>query len=82
VCLPRLDPRGFLHAHVTRLSAKGDITLAILSQDREAFSALSAAKAKIAASLSSSGTLDQLVEAAEAETFGVGAFLLNFFFFL
>lgn len=47
ICLPKFDPNGFLHAHVSYLTEDCDACLLLMSTERDVFFDLQNAKKKI-----------------------------------
>lgn len=60
ICLPKFDPNGFLHAHVSYLSDDCQACLLLLSVDRDVFFTLSDAKKKITEKLRRSHCLETI----------------------
>ncbi|XP_037518508.1 vacuolar fusion protein MON1 homolog A isoform X1 [Rhipicephalus sanguineus] len=63
VCLPKFDPSGFLHAHVSYLAEGSPACLLLLTVDRDLFFPLQECRRKIAESLQRKGSLEALREA-------------------
>lgn len=63
VCLPKFDPSGFLHAHVSYLAEGSPACLLLLTVDRDLFFPLQECRRKIAESLQRKNCLEALREA-------------------
>nr|DBA18347.1 TPA: hypothetical protein GDO54_016601 [Pyxicephalus adspersus] len=63
VCLPKFNPSGFFHAHISYLSHKPELCLLMVSTDREDFFTASDCKRKIVERLEKKGTWTSLKEA-------------------
>ncbi|XP_077539696.1 vacuolar fusion protein MON1 homolog [Haemaphysalis longicornis] len=64
VCLPKFDPSGFLHAHVSYLAEGSPACLLLLTVDRDLFFPLQECRRKIVERLQRQGCLEALREAA------------------
>lgn len=62
ICLPKFDMNGYLHAHVSYLSADCQACLLLLSVDRDVFFTLSDAKKKITEKLRRTHCLEAINE--------------------
>lgn len=62
ICLPKFDPNGFLHAHVSYLSDDCEACLLLLSCDNESFFTLSDAKKNITDKLRRSHCMEAINE--------------------
>lgn len=71
VCLPKFDPSGFLHAHVSYLAEGSPACLLLLTVDRDLFFPLQECRRKIAESLQRKGCLEALQEAAVSGGYSV-----------
>lgn len=67
VCLPRFNPRGFLHAYLAPL-AEG-ITLCVLGTEREAFWEMHEWKESVVSSFQERGMLQALQQASDADPY-------------
>ncbi|XP_075688103.1 vacuolar fusion protein MON1 homolog A [Rhinoderma darwinii] len=63
VCLPKFNPSGFFHTHISYLSHKPELCLMMVSTDREDFFTASDCKRKIVERLEKRGTWAPLKEA-------------------
>ncbi|XP_063238833.1 vacuolar fusion protein MON1 homolog A isoform X2 [Bacillus rossius redtenbacheri] len=64
ICLPKFDPSGFLHGHVSYLSDDCQACLLLLTVDRDVFFTLSEAKQKIVEKLRRGNCLEAINESA------------------
>uniref|UniRef100_L7LZQ9 Vacuolar fusion protein MON1 homolog n=1 Tax=Rhipicephalus pulchellus TaxID=72859 RepID=L7LZQ9_RHIPC len=71
VCLPKFDPSGFLHAHVSYLAEGSPACLLLLTVDRDLFFPLQECRRKIAESLQRKGSLEALREATVSGGYSV-----------
>jgi hypothetical protein len=62
ICLPKFDPSGFLHGHVSYLSDDCQACLLLLTVDRDVFFTLSEAKQKIVEKLRRGNCLEAINE--------------------
>lgn len=63
ICLPKFNPNGYLHAHVSYLSSECEACLLIFTVDREQFYVLSDAKQKITEKLRKSNCMEAINDA-------------------
>ncbi|XP_073501306.1 vacuolar fusion protein MON1 homolog A isoform X2 [Phyllobates terribilis] len=63
VCLPKFNPSGFFHTHISYLSHEPELLLLMVSTDREDFFTASDCKRKIVERLEKRGTWAPLTEA-------------------
>uniref|UniRef100_A0A1B0DG70 Vacuolar fusion protein MON1 homolog n=1 Tax=Phlebotomus papatasi TaxID=29031 RepID=A0A1B0DG70_PHLPP len=63
ICLPKFDPNGYLHAHVSYLADDCEACLLLLSVERDVFFTLSEAKKRITDKLRRSNCLEAINEA-------------------
>ncbi|XP_050026966.1 vacuolar fusion protein MON1 homolog A isoform X2 [Dermacentor andersoni] len=71
VCLPKFDPSGFLHAHVSYLAEGSPACLLLLTVDRDLFFPLQECRRKIAESLQRKNCLEALREATVSGGYSV-----------
>lgn len=67
LCLPKFDPSGFLHAHVSYISEQA--CLVLITVDRNAFSELSEARAKIMSRMEKQGAISSISAALAASSY-------------
>ncbi|KAG8232572.1 hypothetical protein J437_LFUL012948 [Ladona fulva] len=73
ICLPKFDPSGYLHGHVSYLSDDCQACLLLLTVDRDVFFTLSEAKQKIVEKLRRCGALEAINEALAKDGFYASA---------
>ncbi|XP_069822628.1 vacuolar fusion protein MON1 homolog A isoform X2 [Dendropsophus ebraccatus] len=71
VCLPKFNPSGFFHTHISYLSHKPELLLLMVSTDREDFFTVSDCKRKIVERLEKRGAWASLKEALGASLYYV-----------
>ncbi|KAM9324361.1 vacuolar fusion protein MON1 homolog A [Gastrophryne carolinensis] len=71
VCLPKFNPSGFFHAHISYLSHQPELCLLMVSTDREDFFTASDCKRKIMERLEKRGTWGLLKEALANSSYNV-----------
>ncbi|KAM4722638.1 vacuolar fusion protein MON1 homolog A [Rhinophrynus dorsalis] len=71
VCLPKFNPSGFFHAHITYLSQDPELCLLLISTDREDFFTASDCKRKIVERLEKRGGWGPLLEALRSPSYSV-----------
>lgn len=71
VCLPKFNPSGFFHTHISYLSHKPELLLLMVSTDREDFFTASDCKRKIVERLEKRGTWAPLKEALSNSLYDV-----------
>jgi len=77
LCLPKFDNAGFLHAHVSYISDACQACLILLTADRNAFFALSAAKAKIVERMERHGSTKAILSALGSASYSTGSLELG-----
>lgn len=73
ICLPRFDPTGFLHAHVSYLSDDCQVCLVLFTVDKDIFFALSEAKQRFVEKLRRSNYLEAINESLSQPTIATSA---------
>ncbi|XP_053325001.1 vacuolar fusion protein MON1 homolog A [Spea bombifrons] len=71
VCLPKFNPSGFFHAHISYLSQETELCLLLISTDREDFFTASDCKRKIVERLEKRGSWGPLQEALKSPFYDV-----------
>ncbi|XP_071988054.1 vacuolar fusion protein MON1 homolog A isoform X2 [Engystomops pustulosus] len=71
VCLPKFNPSGFFHTHISYLSHNPELLLLMVSTDREDFFTVSNCKKKIMERLEKRGTWGPLKEALRGARYDV-----------
>lgn len=73
ICLPKFDPSGFLHAHVSYLSDDCQACLVLLTVDKDIFFTLSEAKQKLVEKLRRNGYLEAINDSLTQSPIGATA---------
>lgn len=63
ICLPRLDPNGFLHAHISYANADSNVCLILLSINKDSFYTFAYASKQIIHKLESTGGIKHITDA-------------------
>ncbi|XP_075430263.1 vacuolar fusion protein MON1 homolog A isoform X2 [Ascaphus truei] len=71
VCLPKFNPSGFFHVHISYLSQDPELCLLLVSTDREDFFTASDCKRQVVERLEKRGTWGLLQEALGSPFYGV-----------
>lgn len=62
ICLPKFDPSGFVHAHISYLSEDCQASLLLITAERDIFFEISEAKGKIVEVMTKNNTLQPISE--------------------
>ncbi|XP_053577126.1 vacuolar fusion protein MON1 homolog A [Bombina bombina] len=71
ICLPKFNPSGFFHAHISYLSQNPELCLVLVSTDREDFFTVSDCKRRVVERLEKRGGWGPLREALESPFYNV-----------
>ncbi|XP_070594960.1 vacuolar fusion protein MON1 homolog A [Erythrolamprus reginae] len=71
ICLPKFNPNGFFHAHISYLEPNVDLCLVLISTDREDFFTVSHCKQKFQERLKKRGVHYALLEAVRTPFYSV-----------
>lgn len=73
ICLPKFDPTGFLHAHVSYLAEDCQACLVLLTVDKDIFFTLSEAKQKLVEKMRRGNLLEPINESMSQATIGTSS---------